>query len=295
MIISNFVYITIHNKVKLTYIRKKFNLQNIQIEETVKIPIKELPINSHENVLVKCDNCGTEKLVRYQAYNKCTKNNSEPYFCNRRECINKKRETALLKKYNITNVFKLESVKDEIKKTNIKNLGVENPQQNIHIKLKTERTNEKIYGCKNVFQNEKIKEQIKKTNNDKYGVNYPLQNKNIFYKNKKSALTIKQYKNTDLYYQGSYELDFLDNYYNHFKILNGLSFNYTHKDKLKIYHSDFYLPEINLIIEIKNSYLYNRDYDIILEKEKVVKQHGYNYILILDKNYTEFNNSILKH
>jgi very-short-patch-repair endonuclease len=316
MIISNFVYIIIHNKVKSTYISKKFNIQNIQIGETIKISIEKLEINSHENILVKCDNCRTEKLVRYQAYNKCTKNNSEPYFCNKKECINKKRESVLLLKYNTTNVFKMKSVKDKIKKTNIKNLGVENPQQNKDIKIKTEQTNEKIYGYKNVFQNEKIKQKIKKTNNDKYGVDYPMQSTDIknktkksnlvkygveytiqirefFNKNRLSALKIKKYNDTDLYYQGSYELDFLNNYYNCFKILNGLSFKYHLNNILKTYHSDFYIPELNLIVEIKNSYLYNRDYDIILEKEKSVRQHGYNYILILDKNYTEYNNYFL--
>jgi len=81
MIISKFACIKILNKKKLTYISKKYNIKNLQIGQTIKIPIENLPINSHEKILVKCDNCGIEKLVNYQSYNICTKNNTEKYYC----------------------------------------------------------------------------------------------------------------------------------------------------------------------------------------------------------------------
>jgi Uma2 family endonuclease len=59
------------------------------------------------------------------------------------------------------------------------------------------------------------------------------------------------------------------------------------------YHSDFYDKERNLIIEIKNSYLYERDYNEIKAKEKYTKESGFEYIIIIDKNYDNLN-SILK-
>jgi hypothetical protein len=58
--------------------------------------------------------------------------------------------------------------------------------------------------------------------------------------------------------------------------------------KKKVYHSDFYISEIDLVIEIKSSYWYYK----LLEKNKAkinyTKKH-HNFILILDKNYDDFN------
>jgi len=44
----------------------------------------------------------------------------------------------------------------------------------------------------------------------KYNVEYPIQNKEIFDKAFISALKMKKYKDTELYYQGSYEKNFLE-------------------------------------------------------------------------------------
>jgi hypothetical protein len=80
----------------------------------------------------------------------------------------------------------------------------------------------------------------------------------------------------------------LNKYFDKFKIENGPTIKYKFNNKEKIYFPDFYLPELNLIIEIKNSYLFKKNYEIINIKELYVKNKGYNYILILDKNYNEF-------
>ena len=79
-----------------------------------KISIKDLPLNSHKKVLVKCDNCGEIKEVKYQSYNLSTNNNTEKFFCNKKDCINKKRKKAINKKYGINNVFQLCDIKDEL-------------------------------------------------------------------------------------------------------------------------------------------------------------------------------------
>lgn len=42
--------------------------KEVKVYSTI-IPIKKLALNSHKKVLVKCDNCGTEKEVKYQSYN----------------------------------------------------------------------------------------------------------------------------------------------------------------------------------------------------------------------------------
>ncbi|MCK9415221.1 hypothetical protein M0Q97_01020 [Candidatus Dojkabacteria bacterium] len=255
------------------------------------INIKELPINSHKKVEVKCDNCGKIKNVVYQSYNIMTKNNTEKYYCNNTDCINKKRQISIQEKYGVDNVFQLDNIKDKIKESNLELYGVENPHQNKNIINKAENTNLKKYGVKNPFQSEIIKEKIKKSNLELYGVEYPSQNKDFFFKKLKSGLLIQHINN--LTYQGSYEKDFIMKYKDTVKIENGLSIKYKYLDVDKIYHSDFYLPDFDLIVEIKSSYWYNIHLDRCIEKAKFSKKI-HNYIMILDKDYSEFEKIVLE-
>jgi hypothetical protein len=250
-----------------------------------EISIDELALNSHKKVKVKCDNCGKEKTIKYQLYNRSTNNGTSEYYCNKKECINKKRKKAIQDKYGVDNVFQIPNVKDKIKNTNLNKYGVENPQQNVEIKKKTEKTNLKKYGVKNPFQSDEIKEKIKIKNIKKYGTEYPSQNLEFFQKKLKYGLKIKKIEN--LTYQGSYEKDFILRYKDKITIENGLSIEYYHNDEKKIYHSDFFIPELNLVVEIKSRYWYNEHLEICQLKEKYSKKI-YNYIMILDKNYKEF-------
>jgi hypothetical protein len=103
---------------------------------------------------------------------------------------------------------------------------------------------------------------------------------------------IKTYRNTKLFYQGSYELDFLENFESKIHIKNGLSFDYFSKNKNHKYFSDFYLPEFNLIIEIKSSFTFYSNKSINLLKEQKVLNSGYNFIFIIDKDYSDFSKII---
>ena len=63
-------------------------------------------------------------------------------------------------------------------------------------------------------------------------------------------------------------------------------------NKTKYYHADFFIPSLNLVIECKNSYLEERDKEVIQEKKNTTLIHGYNYIMIVSKKYDDFNNLI---
>jgi len=272
------------------------------------VKIEDLPINSHKLVDVKCDNCEKEKQIKYQLYNILTKNNTEDYYCNNKECINKKRTMSLQKKYGVDNVFQLEEVKNKIKITNMELYGVENPHQNEDIKNKAENTNLERYGVRNPFQSELIKEKMKITNKknlgfefpsqsesvkDKkkitslqnYGFEYPIQNKEFFNKHSKNGFMLTYID--CLSCQGSYEKHFVLEYKDKIKIENGLSIEYYYLGEKKIYHSDFYLPDFDLVVEIKSCYWYEIHKDQCDMKEKYTRLR-HNYIMILDKNYIEF-------
>ena len=276
------------------------------------VKIEDLSLNSHKLVEVECDNCGKVKNIKYQLYNILTKNNTEDYYCNNKECINKKRKMVLQDKYGVDNVFQLNEVKDKIKITNLELYGVENPQQNKEIKNKTEETNLERYGARNPFQSGEIKEKMKITNLKKlgvefpsqsdlvkdkmkitslknYGFEYPIQNKEFFNKHLKNGFMLTYID--CLSCQGSYEKHFVLKYKDKIKIENGLSIEYYYLGEKKIYHSDFYLPDFDLVVEIKSCYWYEIHKDQCDMKEKYTKLR-HNYIMILDKNYTEFEEFI---
>jgi len=193
-------------------------------------------------------------------------------------------KNAALKKYNVeSNVFQSDYVKRKSAQTHLKNLGVENPSKSDIIKEKKKETCLKNYGVEAGF----LLGKTQQTNNKKYGVDYPMQNKEIFEKAQKTRCYLKKFRNTNINYRGSYELDFLNKYYDKFPdIENGKAIKYYYENKNKIYFPDFYIPSLNLIIECKNSYLYKRYKDNIEAKEKTTIANGYKYILILDKDYS---------
>jgi endogenous inhibitor of DNA gyrase (YacG/DUF329 family) len=184
-----------------------------------------------------------------------------------KECAKKHREETCVKEHGVKNYFSVKEVQDKVKETHLAKYGVEF-----------------------IGQSEEIKSKTKKTNLKRYGVEYIMQNPEIFEKAQKHSGGAKHFK--DLYYRGSYELDFLEKYYDKFEIKQGLSFKYKLNEENKVYHSDFYIPTLNLVVEIKNSYLAKKDESVINKKKRSVIVSGYNYIMIINKDYSEFNNLI---
>jgi uncharacterized C2H2 Zn-finger protein len=208
--------------------------------------------------------------------------------------INNKFKDTCLKKYGVENPYQSPIIKEKIKETNLKKYGVENPNFNKEIREKIKQTCLKKYGVEYALQNKEIREKGKQTIMQKYGVEHQSQNKDIHIKQMKTGKRIKLYKDTDLWYQGSYELDFLEKYYNKFPdIKRGPSIKYVYEGKNKIYYPDFYIPSLNLIIEIKNSYYVNKDKNKIKIKEQFVIKEGYSYCIIINKDYTKFIDLIL--
>lgn len=91
-----------------------------------------------------------------------------------------------------------------------------------------------------------------------------------------------------IFYRSSYELDYalqLDEMHIDYDC-ECLRIDYfdTQRQKHRIAIPDFYLPQINLIVEIKSSFTYDRQE--MVDKSNAYKQLGYNFKLILDhKDY----------
>ena len=196
----------------------------------------------------------------------CIKKYNKEHYSQTEESV-KKSENTCLDRYGETCYSKTKECKKKVKQTSLEKYGYEYYSSSIE--------------CRN---------RVKKTCLDRYGVEHCSQNVEIFNRQRMSAFKMKKYR--DLTYQGTYELDFLENYYEKIKIEKPVSLKYKHDEKIKVYHPDFYLPEYNLIVEIKSLYTYEIEKDKNECKKFSALENGYNFIFIIDKDYTDFNHII---
>jgi len=142
-----------------------------------------------------------------------------------------------------------------------------------------------------------------KTMKKKYGIinsgQFPTNKENAskrmseYNSNWKKNHTIKKYKNTELYYQSSFEYDFLklcEEWGILNQIKNGHSYNYLVEDKkygIRLM-TDFSIGDYE--IEIKSSYIMKKQggVDAVFAKKKAVEFLDKKYLFILDKNYSNF-------
>jgi hypothetical protein len=230
-------------------------------------------------------------------------------------------KNTVKQKYQVDNVFQLKEIKEKSKASFYKNHNVK-PDDTEKLKLiKQDINNKKKITKKEKYGNENYVnlEKIKKTITEKYGFehasqipinrinasvrmkkNNPMFDRIVVEKNcktnmmneKKYYFNTQKYKNTELYYQSTYEYDFLE-LCEHLNILkkvkNGNVYKYDTDNKNKHWLiTDFSIG--NYEIEIKSSYILEKQggYHILNAKQKSVESYGKKYLLILDKNYDDF-------
>jgi len=273
--------------------------------DELNIPIKLVNKNSHLKITAICDICGKENyIVIKNYYNQINKGNKKIYTCfdcsfikskqTRKEKYGdenftnrKQAKKTLLKKYGVDHVSKIPGHYNKVNKTMKDRYGCHFSKTPEFLE-KFKKTMNDNFSVDYPMQSEKIQEKSKKTLMKRYGVNNISQLKTNFEKVQKSSLNISKFGKTDLYYQGCFELDFLKNFYDKIDISNAPSIKYLFEEDEHIYFPDFYIRSLNLIVEIKSSYYYERDYKQIKEKENSVIKNGFKYILIIDKEYDEF-------
>ena len=198
-------------------------------------------------------------------------------------------------RYGFEHNMHIPEIIEKTKQTCLKKYGAKNPFSSHTVRIKIEETNIKMFGGKSPFSSKETHTKSKNTLLKKYGVEHVSQLDSV--KKKKARVNYfststksTKFRNTDIWYQGSYELDFLEKYYNKFpNITKAPTIKYLFEEENKIYFPDFYIPSLNLIIEIKNSYLLKKDKEKIKAKEKATISKGFNYIIIVNKNYKNLN------
>lgn len=184
-------------------------------------------------------------------------------------------------------------VKNKQTQSIIRKYGVKHTSQCKMIKEKKKKTFLKHYGVTNCFANTEIKEKIKETNIKKYGVENPSQNKDIIEKINKNCYLRKEYKlpSGKIIYKQGYEPNFLDYVFSNNLLLES-EINYSPNkiiyldmnNKERYYFPDFYIPKLNLIIEIKSWFTLSKDPYQPYKKKACVK-NGYNYLLVVDNDF----------
>ena len=195
---------------------------------------------------------------------------------------------TFIEKYGVDNPSKVSEIRNKIISTNLRKYGVEHASQSKEIKDKIIKTNIEKYGVISPMMLQEIKDKMKKTNLERYGVEYISQNPEIYESKILSGYKIKKHE-CGLSYQGTYEKDFIDTCIkNNIKITKSTSILYELKGESRRYYPDFYIKELNLIVEVKSKYYY----ELHREKNELKKQstinNGFRYLMILDKNYEEF-------
>ena len=166
--------------------------------------------------------------------------------------------------------------------------------ENFNNREKYKETCLNVFGVDNPMKNPIILNKLQNIIFEKYGVYHPAQNPEIYQKMINSGYHVKKFRDTDIYYQGTYELDFLNRYYDQINIKRGERIKYQYNKVDSYYYPDFYIKDLNLIVEIKSSRWFEEQKDKNLLKEKYCKMCGFNFIFIIDKNYEIFE-KIIKH
>lgn len=249
------------------------------------IKVEDLKPNSLQLVDVSCDYCNVELKRRYGEYIRNTKIQGK-FSCSK--CTNNKYKVTCLEKYGVDNISKLSITHDKIRETSIERYG-----ETSYMKTDKSREENKIrtmekYGVDNVLKSDIVRNNIKKTCLLKYGVENASQCPEIFSKQQKSRFEINNFNDTDIYYQGTYEHDFLEKYYNAYKIEKATPIEYFYDGSIRVYYPDFFLPEYNLIVEIKSIYTFEKYLNKNTAKKEKCIELGYNFIFIIDKDYKEF-------
>lgn len=248
----------------------------------------------------KCINCGKDVNFRRGIPNKyCS------FSCMPNNWNQEKVNITVKERYNVENVSFLDNVKEKISNSNKENY--KNNKKEIVNKFK--ETCLERFGVESFSQTDLFIEKSKIKYLETIGVDHP--SKTLKFRNDSSlrmiknnsefdftnCYKVKKFKDTELTYQSSYEYHFLEycernNIFD--KVKNGNIYDFLPEE------SDYGFRTItdysigDLEIEIKSSYILEKQggYDVIDIKKSAVERAGKKFLLILNKDYSEFEKKI---
>lgn len=245
----------------------------------------------------KCETCGGGVGWKRGKPNKYCSFKCLPNRWNQDKVLN-----TVEKKYGVKNVSFLDEVKEKISNK----LKVLYEEEVENIKLKYKETTMERYGVEHYTQTEEFSERYRETCLERYGVdnifktveNRDASSKRMIENNSKfnfkEYFKVKRYKDTELCYQSLYEFDFLEKCEDIGiidKVKNGNVYNFLIEEREYGFRTltDFNIEDFE--IEIKSSYILEKQggEKVLNIKRNAIEREGKRYLLILDKDYTEFD------
>jgi hypothetical protein len=280
MILDKFIIVKM-SKPNIRFYKDKYKCK---VGDLVCVEVCDLSLGISELVLVKCDICGFEKRLIYRKYIKNI--NRQGFYTCSSKCSSIKKKNTCTKNFGFDSPLKSPDIRDKVKGTCLIRYGFDNPNKSDLVKQKTKNTCRLKYSSDSYVNSDDFKLSML----EKYGVENPMQSFDINNKRIKSSFEINEFES--IKYQGKYELDFLEfcKKMSIFPIKPNFSINYIYNDVQKIYLPDFFIENKNLIIEIKSTYYFNLHKEKNILKKNYTISSGYNYLLIVDKDYDEFEN-----
>jgi hypothetical protein len=252
----------------------------------------ENSFNKSLNKLHKQRNFGCEICAKILKFERIKNTMFDKYgveYAAKSEHFKDKMKSTTLERYGVEHGTQCEEVKEKIRKTNLEKYGFEYGLQNEEVKEKRRISNLERYGFENPLQREEIKEKCKQTNLEKYGVEYPSQNTEIYEKMNKTSYYIKEYilpSGNIINIQG-YEHFALDELLqkenmNENDIITGCknvpTIWYNDESGKKHRHFvDIFIPSQNKCIEVKSTWTFKKQKEIVLLKKIAAKELGYLY------------------
>jgi hypothetical protein len=250
----------------------------------------ENSFNKSLNKLYKQRNFGCETCAKILKFERIKNTMIDKYgveYAAKSEHFRDKMKSTTLERYGVEHGAQSEKVKEKTRQTNLKTYGVEYGLQNKAVKEKSRITNLEKYGFENPLQREEIKEKSKKTCLKKYGVEYPSQNNEVYEKINKSSYYIKEYilpSGNIINIQG-YEYFALDEL---LKIINENDIITGSKNVPTIWYNDesgkkhrhfvdIFIPSQNKCIEVKSTWTFKKQKEIVLLKKIAAEELGYLY------------------
>jgi len=189
----------------------------------------------------------------------------------------------------ITNVFQLEEIKNKCKNTLIRKYGVDNISKLEEIKNRKANVMLERYGYKYNFNN--AAEFMMK----KYGVSNPIHLPHVIESSCQNRFKKRHpviLNNGETIYLQGYEpqgFEYLSKIHKQRDIIYKKSgvpkIQYTENDKSRIYYCDFFIPNKNLVVEIKSPYTYRINKEGNDLKLNAAKTSGFDVLLLIfDQN-----------
>jgi len=235
-------------------VKDKFGVENVFQLEGVKEKLKQTKLEKYGN-------------ENYNNPEKMLETKGEKYGENWGKEWYKNMSNEMKKNFGVSHTLQSKIFLDKLNISNLKKYGVKWNMQNKNVRENFNKSIKEKYGVDNISQLESIKEKKKDTSLKNFGVTHHLKDYDLFQKHLIAQYKIKKYKDTDLYYQGSYEYFFLEKMESLNlleEVSSGKSYEFYWEGGAHTYHTDFFFRGEN--IEIKSGWTYNKNgKDIDLE------------------------------